>query len=209
MPQDTYHTKMTEFVPQIATNALVALGSNQARREADVTEVLCEAVKALERRGVVIRAKSRFFSTPCFPKGAGPDFVNSAIAVSDVQDAASFMSLLHEVEADFGRVRQNRWGQRTLDLDLIVLGGTILPDAETLQTWIDLPLEQQAKVAPDRLLLPHPRVQDRSFVLVPLMDIAPDWIHPLTGLSVRQMHDALSFDDRASVKPLDKLGNRA
>ena len=209
MSQDTYHSKMSEFVSQIATNALVAVGSNEASRQGDVTETLCEAVKSLAQRGVVIRAESRFFSTPCFPAGAGPDFVNAAIAVSDVQDAAGFMTLLHEVESEFGRVRQNRWGQRTLDLDLIALGGTILPDPDTLQTWIDLPLSQQSKIAPDRLLLPHPRVQDRSFVLVPLMDIAPDWIHPLSGLSVRQMHDALPIEDRASVKPLDKRGNRA
>jgi 2-amino-4-hydroxy-6-hydroxymethyldihydropteridine diphosphokinase len=66
-----------------------------------------------------------------------------------------------------------------------------LPDAETQDAWRDLSLEEQVQKAPDRLILPHPRVQDRAFVLVPLGDVAPDWVHPCLGRSVAEMRDAL------------------
>ncbi len=200
---------MSECVLQNPLNALVALGSNQVTAHETVMELLVEAVARLSERGVVIRSVSRFFSTPCFPAGAGPDFVNAAFEASDVADPAAFLSVLHEVEAEFGRAREQRWGQRTLDLDLIAVGDLVLPDAGFVQQWMDLPLEDQVQKAPDQMILPHPRVQDRSFVLVPLMDIAPDWVHPLSGLSVKQMHDALPLADRKSVKPLDNLENHA
>jgi 2-amino-4-hydroxy-6-hydroxymethyldihydropteridine diphosphokinase len=64
-----------------------------------------------------------------------------------------------------------------------------------------LPPEDQARLAPDRLILPHPRLQDRAFVLVPLADVAPDWRHPLSGLSVDQMLQALPAEDVAAVVP--------
>ncbi len=156
----------------------------------------------------MIRKISAFYSTPAFPKGSGPDFVNAAFAMETDLDAMGVLKLLHEVEADCGRERVKRWGQRTLDLDLIGQGDRVLPDHDTVQHWMDLPLEDQTKQAPEQLLLPHPRVQDRAFVLVPLMDVAPDWIHPLTGRTVREMLDALPTEDRNSVKPLVNQGER-
>ena len=95
-----------------------------------------------------------------------------------------------------------RWGMRTLDLDLLALGDSVLPDVETQDQWRELSPDMQARTAPDRLILPHPRLQDRAFVLVPLADVAQDWKHPRTGLSVAQMLAALPPADVAEVKPL-------
>jgi len=77
----------------------------------------------------------------------------------------------------------------------------VLPDVSTYRVWQDLPLERQTQVAPDTLILPHPRVQDRAFVLVPLADVAPEWRHPVSGQTVRQMLNALSPEARAEVVP--------
>lgn len=150
----------------------------------------------------MIRAVSRFFETPCFPAGAGPDFVNAAFQLELAGDAQRVLGVLHAVEAELGRVRTRRWGQRTIDLDLLACGQQVRPDPGTVRRWMNMPMEDQLELAPDRLVLPHPRLQDRAFVLVPLLDIAPQWVHPLIGATVAQLHDALPQVDRKAVKPL-------
>ncbi len=181
-------------------NALIALGSNANSIWGDTTETIQKAMLAV---GAALDGRvenSGFYATPAFPAGAGPDFVNAAIRVRTGLDGAAIMAALHEIEANAGRERELRWGQRTLDLDLIALNDTVLPDVKMHQYWRDLPIDQQAKIAPDQLIIPHPRVQDRSFVLVPLADVAPDWVHPLLGLTVTQMRDARPVDEIASVR---------
>ena len=152
--------------------------------------------------GIKIRSMSRFFSTPCFPAGAGPDFVNAVVSVSWQGDADSLMHRLHALEARHGRERTQRWGQRTLDLDLIAMRTTVLPDMKEFSLWRDLALDRQIIESPAKLILPHPRLQDRAFVLVPLADIAADWCHPVSGASVRRMVDALPPSDVEAVRPL-------
>ncbi|MFO1202269.1 MAG: 2-amino-4-hydroxy-6-hydroxymethyldihydropteridine diphosphokinase [Tabrizicola sp.] len=189
---------------RIGAPALVALGANLPFEGEPPEVTLRAALKALSAEGLAVLAVSRFFATPCFPAGAGPDYVNAA-AVLDVPpeiDATSIMQRLHSVEAFFGRRREQRWGMRTLDLDLVALGDSVLPDVATQDAWRQLAPDEQARRAPERLILPHPRLQDRAFVLVPLADVAPDWLHPRLGLTVRQMLDALPAADREAVKPL-------
>jgi 2-amino-4-hydroxy-6-hydroxymethyldihydropteridine diphosphokinase len=91
-----------------------------------------------------------------------------------------------------------------IDLDLLAEGARVVPDEEKLRRWIDLPLEAQMREAPERLILPHPRLQDRAFVLVPLAEIAPGWRHPLLGRTVAEMRDAL---DPAAVAELRVLSS--
>lgn len=186
--------------------ALIALGANLPF-EGDTPETTLErARQALVDEGIGIQSFSRFFSTPCFPAGAGPDYVNAAavVKVPDNLDATSVLVRLHAIEARFGRERLQRWGMRTLDIDLLAMGDSVLPDAGTQDLWRTLPPEAQAREAPTELILPHPRMQDRAFVLVPLADVAPDWVHPRIGLTVRQMLAALPVVDRDAVKPLMK-----
>jgi 2-amino-4-hydroxy-6-hydroxymethyldihydropteridine diphosphokinase len=82
------------------------------------------------------------------------------------------------------------------------MGDLVLPDAQTHRRWRELAPEDQARQAPDQLVLPHPRLQDRAFVLVPLCDVAPDWRHPVLGLTARALLAALPAADVAAVKPL-------
>lgn len=82
------------------------------------------------------------------------------------------------------------------------MDGTILPSAEVQERWRTLPLEHQVSEAPPELILPHPRLQDRAFVLVPLADVMPQWRHPLLGLNVAEMLERLPAKDRAEIIPL-------
>ncbi len=183
--------------------ALIALGANLPLPEKTPVKTLQSAIFRLREQGLAIRCISRFYETPCFPQGAGPDYVNAALRADWAGTPEALLALLHAVEAEFARTREVRWGMRTLDLDLIGLGAAVLPDAATWAAWRGLPLDAQMQRAPDRLILPHPRLEDRGFVLVPLCDVAPDWPHPVTGRSVAQMAAALSPAARAEVRALD------
>lgn len=187
-----------------SVQALIAFGANLPFRGETPAETILQAAKMLAEEGLSVLALSPLYATPCFPAGAGPDYVNAA-AILEVEpeiDATSILQRLHQVEGYFGRIREQRWGMRTLDIDLVGFGDSVLPDAATQDAWRMLPPEAQSRTIPERLILPHPRLQDRAFVLVPLADVAPDWVHPRLGLTVRQMLAALPAADREAVKPL-------
>lgn len=181
----------------------IALGANLPTRSGAPGETLRAALDALRATaGLSLGAVSRFYRTPCFPPGAGPDYVNAAAVLHGALAPDALLGILHRIEADFGRERRQRWGMRTLDIDLLSAGQAVLPDAPTQRRWMALPAESQRARTPDRLILPHPRLQDRAFVLVPLCDIAADWVHPVTGRSVQQMCDALARDALHEIVPV-------
>lgn len=182
--------------------ALVAAGSNLASTHGESHDNILSAFHTICQKVGGIVSISRLFRTPAYPPGSGPDFVNAACAARTKLTPRAFLDVLHGIEAEAGRVRNIRWGARTLDLDLIALDGVILPDATAQKEWMALAPERQGLVAPAELILPHPRMQDRAFVLIPLGDICPGWHHPVTGLSVRDMLAALPEADKAAIRPL-------
>lgn len=179
--------------------ALLALGGNQASWAGDSAQTIRLALAWLQGREVEIEAVSNLYQTPAFPEGSGPDYVNAACRVRWTGSPQALMTLCHEAEAAFGRTRQRRWEGRTIDIDLLSLDSWVLPNNEAQTRWRNLPLEQQMRDAPDELILPHPRMQDRSFVLIPLAEVAGDWRHPVTGLDVRAMLDARPEAEKNSV----------
>ncbi|MDJ0628068.1 MAG: 2-amino-4-hydroxy-6-hydroxymethyldihydropteridine diphosphokinase [Rhodobacter sp.] len=181
---------------------IIALGGNIESAVGPPASTLAAALESLGDSFLTVEAVSPFFATPCFPAGAGPDYVNAAAVLSGSDDPQAVLDVLHSTEAVFGRSRRQRWGQRTLDLDLISLGDVVLPDLKTYLSWRDLPPDRRIETVPDRLILPHPRLQDRAFVLIPLAHVAPDWRHPVTGLGAAEMADALPQVEKSAIKQL-------
>ena len=189
-------------VEKSLSDAVIALGANLGLGDNGPKVTLEQSLTAMAAAGLVIRSSSRFFATPCFPAGAGPDYVNAAVLVEMDLTPQKVLRILHDIERDFGRARKQRWGMRTLDLDLICWGDLVLSDDAGYRHWMTLSPEEQIKSAPDQLILPHPRMQDRAFVLVPMADVAPDWCHPVLNRTVVQMLADLPPDDVAGVTPL-------
>ncbi|MGX9856758.1 2-amino-4-hydroxy-6-hydroxymethyldihydropteridine diphosphokinase [Limimaricola variabilis] len=181
--------------------ALIALGANAEGPQGAPAAGLRAAMAEIARLGRAARC-SRLWRSPAFPAGIGPDFVNAAMALDTDLDAAELLAQLHAIEARFGRVRQDRWGPRSLDLDLLALDGAVRPDLAGWARWRDLAPVEQARQTPQELILPHPRLQDRGFVLLPLAEVAPDWRHPVTGLSVASMRDTLPPGALDGLAPL-------
>lgn len=181
---------------------MVALGGNLSFAARGKSENLRIALERIAQELSPPAAVSGFWRSPAFPPGAGPDFVNACALVESAEAPAAVLAALHRIEAGLGRVREARWGPRVIDLDLLGQGGQVLPDAATVRRWMELPPEAQRHAAPGELILPHPRLHERAFVLVPLAEIAPDWIHPLLGQSVAAMAAALPPAETAAMSRL-------
>lgn len=147
------------------------LGSPQA--------VLAAAVAALPSEGVNVRRRSRWYASAPVPAADQPDFVNGVLEVAAAGlDPAGLLQALHRIEDAFGRERGTRNAARVLDLDLLA--------------WDDLVL-----AGCEGPLLPHPRLHLRAFVLRPLVELAPDWRHPVLGQTARELLAALPPGQRA------------
>lgn len=161
---------------------LVALGANLPGAWGSPQKGIEAALRQFPTYGLRVEVVSRFYRTPAVTPYAQPDFVNAVAAISTALNPSELLKQLHRIEADFGRVRGQRWAERTLDLDLIDYDGLINPES--------------TGNAP---VLPHPRVAERAFVLGPLADVAPDWRHPVLALSVSQLLQALPAEDREGL----------
>ncbi len=154
---------------------LIALGGNlETVAFGSPLESLKASLDLLAARGVKTRRLSRWYRTAPVPPSDQPWFHNAVGEVVSDLAPEVLLETLHEVEARLGRERGVRWAARTVDLDLLAHGMTIRTgDAVS-------PLE-----------LPHPRLHERGFVLRPLLDLAPDWRHPVLGRTTRELYDAL------------------
>lgn len=183
--------------------AYIAMGGNVTSSYGSPQFTINETLKRIPNDSVRIVKISRFYATPAFPAGSGPDFVNALVAVETELPASELLRYMHDIEQQLGRDRHKRWSARTIDLDLIAYDDLVHPDQETYAKWRDLSLKEQQEVAPDGLILPHPRLQDRSFVLGPLCDVAPDWCHPVLGQTAAELFAARPEAERAELEPLD------
>ena len=179
--------------------SILALGGNLESRLGDPVLTLRQALEALKGEEIQLVKASHFFRTPAFPAGSGPDYVNSAALVQANHSPVELLEALHRIEAELGRVRTTRWGSRPVDIDLIAHGQDIAPSRAVFDQWQGLSLEDQQQKWPQELILPHPRLQDRAFVLVPMAEVAPDWVHPVFGKTTLEMLNALPENLRREV----------
>ncbi len=177
------------------SSVFIALGSNLNLEGFSPLDLLKEAIMEFDKCDLKLQAISRFFKNPAFPIGSGADFVNAVIKVRTCEKARNVLDKLHDIEKKFGRSRVKRWGERTLDLDLIAFGQSINPNKSAYLYWHDLNKENQINKAPSDLILPHPRMHERSFVLIPMLDIAPNWVHPVLMKTTSQLCDELSNEE--------------
>lgn len=141
----------------------IALGSNLG----DSFTILESAVEVLAKTpGLQVTARSHWYKT----RAVGPpqpDYLNGCVVIKTTLNPELLLTTLLEVEKQFGRERRERWGPRTLDLDLLLFDDLIL-DGPTLQ-------------------IPHPRMAERAFVLVPLAEVAKNWKDPVSGKTIADL----------------------
>lgn len=146
----------------------IALGSNLG----DSLVILESALKNLNQTpGITVKVRSRWYQTaPVGPPQ--PDYLNGCAILAVQLSPEELLETLLRIERQFGRVRLEHWGSRTLDLDLLLFDQLILK-SPTLQ-------------------IPHPRMTERAFVLMPLAEIAPHWVEPVSGMAIAQLLEQLN-----------------
>jgi len=161
---------------------LIGLGANLPSSVGGPRETCEAALAALSRAGVATARCSRWYRSAPVPVSDQPWFVNGVAAIETALDPAALLALMLDVERRLGRVREERWGPRLIDLDLLDYRGLV-----------------RARPAP---VLPHPRLAERGFVLLPLAEVVPGWRHPGTGATIAELVAALPAGQ--AVEPLDQ-----
>lgn len=159
---------------------LIGLGANLSSPAGPPLATLRAALAALGRNGAEPVPVSRFYQTPAWPDPSDPPFVNAVAQVRTELSPAALLARLQEIERFFGRIEAARNAPRPLDLDI---------------------LDYDSRVEAGPPELPHPRIEARAFVLVPLAEIAPQWRHPVSGRPIMELIAALSPTE-AAPKPV-------
>jgi 2-amino-4-hydroxy-6-hydroxymethyldihydropteridine diphosphokinase len=151
---------------------LIGFGSNLG----DSVQTCVAALERLRMHPLLrVLKTSSFYRTSPLMLTAQPWFINGVVLCETDLSPEDLLGVILEIEKDFGRDRQIRWGPRILDLDLLAYG----------DRQVDLPI----------LTIPHPRLHERRFVLEPLLEIAPDWVHPTLNIPARNLLSAMGEED--------------
>ena len=178
----------------------MALGSNLQTATRTSLEMVNEALGLFAAAQIRITKQSQWYSAPAFPKGNGPDYVNGVVEIESALTAKEILRALHDIESALGRARPKRWAARVIDLDLLANGDEVAPNPAAFAHWQSLPLAAQIEAAPEELVLPHPRLQDRPFVLKPFAEIAPEWVHPILRKTANELMSDLPADECAAIR---------
>ncbi|QXQ08004.1 2-amino-4-hydroxy-6-hydroxymethyldihydropteridine diphosphokinase [Sphingosinicellaceae bacterium] len=173
----------------MAANLLIALGSNRRHgRHGAPAGVVAAAMLALTAAGLRVLRRSRIHATAPVGPG-GRSYANAVVLADGDLPPAVVIATLKRIEAQFGRRGGRRWGDRVLDLDLLAADGVVLPSR---LGW---------RHASAGAIVPHPRLHSRDFVLDPLVEVAPDWRHPVLTATARQLRARLQRRKRSRGSP--------
>ncbi len=157
---------------------LLSIGSNLSHR----IRRCREAVERLRRQdGITVVRCSSFYETSPWGRKDQPDFINAAVEVETELSPFELLGLLKDMETELGREEGERWGPRTIDLDIIL--------------WEDKTVDNRG------LKIPHPEMHRRRFVLEPLGEIASGWVHPVLGKTVKELLN--ECEDTGRVRKVD------
>ena len=167
----------------------IALGSNLETKNMDRLEILNKALEYFPMFSISLVKVSSFWESKSYPNKNQPNFINAVSEVQSILNPHQTLCSLKKIEIILGRKVNSRWGSRVLDLDILAAGSLILPNLRIFNKWLKMPLEKQIQNQPNQLILPHPRIQDRLFVLKPLSEIDPNWIHPVLNKKPYELID--------------------
>ncbi|MEE8279557.1 MAG: 2-amino-4-hydroxy-6-hydroxymethyldihydropteridine diphosphokinase [Alphaproteobacteria bacterium] len=157
---------------------LIGIGANLPTEAFGTPRRACEAaLRSLGSAEVRVIKRSRWYKSAPLPPSDQPWFVNGVARVETALDPRDLLALLHRIERGMGRERADVNAPRVIDLDLLAYDDVVSD-------------------APGGPALPHPRLQERAFVLLPMAEIAPDWRHPATGRRVRDLIAALGAEQK-------------
>jgi len=151
------------------TIAYLLLGGNLGDRNKNLEL----AIQLLNEEAGKVVSVSSIYETAAWGKEDQPDFLNQAIALTTNLSALQLLDKALEIEQKLGRIRKEKWGERLIDIDLILFGDEVINMEGKLQ-------------------IPHPHMQNRRFVMQPLAEIAPDIIHPILGKTISELAENIS-----------------
>lgn len=157
---------------------LIALGANLPSRFGSPPDTFAAVLSELDAHDVIVKCCSSLWKTAPVPVSDQPWYYNQVVEVSTELAPLSLLQKLHDIEAEMGRTREVRNEARVIDLDLIAYNDCIMNDIEGA-------------------VVPHPRMHERLFVLGPMHEIAPHWRHPVIGLTVNSLLNALEGSQEA------------
>tara|TARA_B100001175_G_C19163066_1_gene473789 strand:- start:19 stop:513 length:495 start_codon:yes stop_codon:yes gene_type:complete len=157
-------------------NIFISVGSNIPKdKSLSLIDNCKKAINSLKKYNIFLVRVSNWYKTEPIPVSGQPWFVNSVIEIKTMLTSKQTLNSLHEIESSYGRIRAQKNESRTLDLDIIDFNNEI------------------SNFSP---ILPHPRMHKRLFVLYPLVELSPNWVHPILNQNINTLINNISYKQK-------------